>query len=617
MPTIPQSYHDGIADTDLLIYVNADQEECGEGTLAYASHCVQDSSTDRPVVGYIQMCPDSHQVKTVAGERDEDFHTAVHEILHIMGWSNSLFPFFRDASGRPRTPRCPMTQGNSGVLVDGMSVEGKEVIWYKGESGENGVSYTSNQYCCASNTLGQPPFECSASSLIYLDNTVLVETKTGLDRVDSKRTAVKSPKVVEVARKHFACDTLDGVELEDDGGGGTAGSHWEKRQMMNEFMCGAPSGFKNSKSAVTLALLEDSGWYLPDYSQADALTWGWRKGCSFATACSTFSSTGWCNALGQYACTFDRSGLGNCTNLGSNMEGCPFRSPFQNTRCDEFFGVYTPTQCGSTACTGEVRGASSACFESTLFQEGYTSASARGVGCYEYECVDTGKKSSLGDELYHLKIKDPSGVWRTCTNAQTFTGITGYTGTLSCPDDWQAFCSKPDVVTNSAPVIAVAGKNSAHYVKITLTMPYTVQELDDENVRVPFITAIARAAGTIKENIHLDYPNQRRTMRRQSASTVVEVKIVSDSADGIAAIKTQLGSTDRDVLAKINTELRAEKLQEATDAVVKYSDDDKGEEPSLSGGQHFRSMWRGGDLSVVYGCVHVVCVSLLVASVHM
>ena len=31
----------------------------------------------------------------------------------------------------------------------------------------------------------------------------------------------------------------------------------------------------------TLALLEDSGWYKPDYDLADVLNFGYNKGCDF------------------------------------------------------------------------------------------------------------------------------------------------------------------------------------------------------------------------------------------------------------------------------------------------------------------------------------------------
>lgn len=38
-----------------------------------------------------------------------------------------------------------------------------------------------------------------------------------------------TPKVVEEARRHFNCSDLEGAELEDQGGEGTALTHWEKR----------------------------------------------------------------------------------------------------------------------------------------------------------------------------------------------------------------------------------------------------------------------------------------------------------------------------------------------------------------------------------------------------
>ncbi len=32
-------------------------------------------------------------------------------------------------------------------------------------------------------------------------------------------------------------------------------------------------------SKITLALFEDSGWYMPDYSQAEDMWWGKNRGC--------------------------------------------------------------------------------------------------------------------------------------------------------------------------------------------------------------------------------------------------------------------------------------------------------------------------------------------------
>lgn len=38
-----------------------------------------------------------------------------------------------------------------------------------------------------------------------------------------------TPRVVAEVRKHFNCEKLEGAELEDQGGEGTALTHWEKR----------------------------------------------------------------------------------------------------------------------------------------------------------------------------------------------------------------------------------------------------------------------------------------------------------------------------------------------------------------------------------------------------
>jgi len=65
---------------------------------------------------------------------------------------------------------------------------------------------------------------------------------------DGTRKILTTPTLLALARSHFACATLSGVELEDDGGGGTAGSHWEQRALMTEYMSGRPSGYMNVKS---------------------------------------------------------------------------------------------------------------------------------------------------------------------------------------------------------------------------------------------------------------------------------------------------------------------------------------------------------------------------------
>jgi leishmanolysin-like peptidase len=89
-----------------------------------------------------------------------------------------------------------------------------------------------------------------------------------------------TPKVREEARKHFNCSILEGAELEDQGGEGTALTHWEKRILENEAMTGTHTQ-SPVFSRITLALMEDSGWYRANYSMASPLSWGKNLGCNF------------------------------------------------------------------------------------------------------------------------------------------------------------------------------------------------------------------------------------------------------------------------------------------------------------------------------------------------
>lgn len=53
-------------------------------------------------------------------------------------------------------------------------------------------------------------------------------------------------------------------------------------------------------SGLTLALLEDSGWYHVNYSASDPLVWGRGQGCSFAQQ----SCAGWNSDLGYILSLF-------------------------------------------------------------------------------------------------------------------------------------------------------------------------------------------------------------------------------------------------------------------------------------------------------------------------
>ena len=51
-----------------------------------------------------------------------------------------------------------------------------------------------------------------------------------------ERTLIKTPKVVERAKTFFNCNSLEGLELEDQGGQGSSISHWEQRILLGDYM---------------------------------------------------------------------------------------------------------------------------------------------------------------------------------------------------------------------------------------------------------------------------------------------------------------------------------------------------------------------------------------------
>ena len=57
----------------------------------------------------------------------------------------------------------------------------------------------------------------------------IVGQTTRLDDATLPMSYIKTPNVLKYVREHFACDTLNGAELEDDGGAGSQWGHWEQR----------------------------------------------------------------------------------------------------------------------------------------------------------------------------------------------------------------------------------------------------------------------------------------------------------------------------------------------------------------------------------------------------
>ncbi|KAF9821530.1 hypothetical protein SFRURICE_014294 [Spodoptera frugiperda] len=206
----------GVNDTDFVLYVSAvETERCRRGqTVAYASHCQQESA---PVAGHANFCPG--ELSTNNRDLPSVLSTVKHEMLHALGFSVSLFAFYR-------------------LQIHKWSDRVVKNITRKNWMIRGG----------------------------YMERTFHM---------------VVTPRVVKEVRDHFNCSELEGAELEDQGGDGTALTHWEKRIFENEAMTGTHT--QNSVfSRITFALMEDTGWYRANYDHATPLDWGKGLGCKFS-----------------------------------------------------------------------------------------------------------------------------------------------------------------------------------------------------------------------------------------------------------------------------------------------------------------------------------------------
>ncbi|KAK1291665.1 hypothetical protein QJS10_CPB17g02590 [Acorus calamus] len=281
--------------------------------------------------------------------------------------------------------------------------------------------------------------------------------KVTVQAVDEKLgrtvTRVVLPRVVMHSRHHYGAfsENFVGLELEDGGGRGTSGSHWEKRLLMNEIMTGSVDT-KSVVSKMTLALLEDSGWYEANYSMADRLDWGHYQGTEFVTSpCNLWKGAYHCNTTRLSGCTYNREAEGYCpiVNYGGDLPEWARYFPQANRGGQSsladyctYFVAYSDGSCtdinsarAPDTVLGEVRGSGSRCMSSSLVRTGFVRGSlTQGNGCYQHRC----------NNMLEVAV---DGIWKVCPEAGGPVQFPGFNGELICPA-YHELCSTAPVPLN-------------------------------------------------------------------------------------------------------------------------------------------------------------------------
>lgn len=362
---------------DLAILVTTGYSS--QSYIAYALPCAITNPTHRPVYGMININLNYLSIATITDKQD-NFLTVLHEVVHILGFSSNLYGYYIDPS--------------TGASINPIGTKN----W-------NGLTIN------------------------YLD-------------VEPLTTKL---------RDYFGCQSLEGGYLENQGGSGSAGSHWERQTFFNEYMT-ASAITDSVVTEFTFALLEGTGWYQADYSYAEPFLWGKGKTCSFVndlcmSNLTPLTTPEFCPLLQAEGCTFTGRSVALCGTNKANRAGTPSSSVFNywsnNTvvldtfanNCPYFMGYSNydcaePTFQSNGDLSQEVFGSGSRCLTGTLSNSG-TAAATTGF-CFPIQCTASGS-------LYTLTVTVGSQTYP-CTSAGPIS-ISGLSGQLNCPDPTE-YCEK-------------------------------------------------------------------------------------------------------------------------------------------------------------------------------
>lgn len=269
----------------------------------------------------------------------------------------------------------------------------------------------------------------STTSKYYLS------TKTTSDGVT--RNILSTPKVTSFLKDHFGCNSLEGAYIENDGGSGTAGSHWESTSYNSELMTGWISSSKiNILTNLTLNWLEDTGWYKVDYSAANKWIFGYKKGCEMAELECSKTVDGEEVANGDYCienqkkkgCNVDYSAIGVCMKqLGND---CPTIVPYSNGLCKNI----SNSNPENDLAYGKIFSSTSYCHYNHLLLNGYTGTDIVS-SCLKTKCNSNDNSYSLvicnnrygcSSEDEYISVK--------CKKAGEVVDVEGFKGNVTCID---------------------------------------------------------------------------------------------------------------------------------------------------------------------------------------
>jgi leishmanolysin len=273
-------------------------------------------------------------------------------------------------------------------------------------------------------------------------------TALKLNQTEGSNSYIISPKAVAKAREHFDCSSITRIPLENQGGTGSVGSHWESRYMLGDYMISTDYP-DQAISDITLGLFEDSGFYKVNYYSGGLFKFGKGKGCGFmdeSKKCienekATFEE--FCDTANAAMCSSSRTLKSSCylTTYTSSIptayqyfsdprkggfpaaDYCPV--PYQAHSSSTYFSNHC--QIGSSSLSSEYNekiGFDSFCFMSSILPSSSTTSTSQIPICYEVRCDADNNQFTV--TIGSSEIACP-------TDGGTVSAPSGFTGSIVCP----------------------------------------------------------------------------------------------------------------------------------------------------------------------------------------
>ncbi|XP_059378118.1 ciliated left-right organizer metallopeptidase isoform X2 [Carassius carassius] len=347
----------GVPDTDFLLYV--------------FTHSTEKCQAESGILAYAAHCQSDSEGRPVAGamiicretlsmERYTHGHfvqTVIHELFHVLGFSKDLFSQWKDCS----------------------------------------LSSQAGVYCWSHGQV------------------------TSTDEMGQVR--LYSPTVIREMQKHLNSTHPDlGAPLENkDAGSDGLSSHWETRVLQGSIMAALlvePSLIRIDP--ITLAALQDTGWYSVNLSRAQSLVWGEGEGHQFGSVSTCRNSSAFFCKDSGLGCHYLHFHKGKCL-TDQYLDGCQIFKPLGNaSECWK-----EENKRSGMKGSGEIYGFDSRCFISNLTRLNNVTTSAPVAGhCYRHRCTGINK--------YQIRVMDSD--WLDCPAGKRIE-VSGYQGLISCPDN--------------------------------------------------------------------------------------------------------------------------------------------------------------------------------------